>query len=280
MIATTLLGSILFGVFTLLFGFSAVILIYRGLLVRSYGFLFAISTAMYFIAGTYWVVETVTILQIIYYPDLYANQSSSSLNNKSMVLSVCLGLNFWLSDLLVLFRTCILWKGNRLVQCVSGLMFVTITACCLTYLATAQPGISAYYYQGAHTLPVAFGDSSGDAAVMLSLGLNIWATALVSFKLWKYKKAIGASHALASLTSLTRRSLSMLTEYGALYCLIWATFTIFSVYRTHSQSAAVSYALEQVVVQVSGIYPTVIVVLVCMRQRVRDEIDPFPELPR
>jgi len=250
----------------------------RGLSVRSYGVLFAISTAMYFIAGTYWIVETVTVLEIIYYPDSYANQSPSSLDNKSMVLSVCLGLNFWLSDLLVLIRICILWKDNKLVQGISGLMFTTISILCLTYLTTAQTGLSSNAYRVSRSLPVAFGDTSGNAAILLSLGFNIWATALISFRLWKYKKAIRQSQ--SSVTALTRKSLSLLTEYGALYCLIWAAFAMFSAYRTPSQSPSLSYALNQTVVQVSGIYPTAIVVLVCMRQRVGDETNSIPELLR
>ena len=66
---------------------------YRGLRVYSYAFLFVTTSAMYIISTVYWVVETVTLLQTLYLPSEYANQSESSLIHKSLTLTICLGLN-------------------------------------------------------------------------------------------------------------------------------------------------------------------------------------------
>lgn len=48
---------------------------------------------MYIVATVYWIVETVTLLQTLYLPSEYANQSQNSLIDKSLTLTICLGLN-------------------------------------------------------------------------------------------------------------------------------------------------------------------------------------------
>jgi len=183
--------------------------------------------------------------------------------NKLLVLTVCLGLNFLLSDLIILYRTCILWRDNRIVQGISGLVFVATLALLLADLFTTQPVLSAYANNVEH-VPIAIKNTYGGIAILISLGLNIWATVLISVKLWQYGNTV--SKANASLMALTYKSLSLLSEYGALYCIIQMIFTVFSVYKASSQSAAISSALDQIVVQVSGIYPTTIIVLVCLRK--------------
>ncbi|VDB95813.1 unnamed protein product [Peniophora sp. CBMAI 1063] len=269
-IATVLLGSVLFGVFTLLFFFSSTILIYRGLRVHSYAFLFATTSAMYIVSTVYWIVETVTLLQTLYLPSEYAYQSEDSLIHKSLTLTVCLGLNVFFGDAIILWRTCALWKDNKWIRWISVVAFVAITGLEIADAATSKSDIANYTTSVAR-LPVAFKNIYGGVSIFLSLAFNVWATSLAAARTWLYQRALRRSQ--TSTTGLTRKSLVLLIECGALYCIVWTAFIVFSVYRGYDpEGAPASYALDQAVVQLSGCYPCVIVVLVCLR-KARDKHD-------
>ncbi|KAI0033885.1 hypothetical protein K488DRAFT_69558 [Vararia minispora EC-137] len=270
-IAAVIVGAVLLGISSLLLCFSTYIFAQRGLRIWSYLFLLITTVAMYIVASTYWAIETTTLLLIIYFPDAYAIQSPTSLDHKSLALTVCLGLNIWFSDVIVLWRTWVLWQNMLPVRVVSATIFVGITGVLLADVTTTRAQLHDYTNNVAH-LPIAFRNLFGGIGIFLSFGFNIWATMLAGIKAWQYVRTTRRSG--TGGTGTTRQSLALLLECGALYIVLWAAFIAFSAFRNPSQSPSLSYALDQAVVQISAIYPTVIVVLVSLHKVKEDAHGP------
>ncbi|THH14326.1 hypothetical protein EW146_g5994 [Bondarzewia mesenterica] len=104
-------------------------------------------------------------------------------------------------------------------------------------------------------------------AYLLSLFTNILATSLITFKAWKYSRSINAYLGNSSPTNIKVGAiLALLVESGFLYCAVWIVFFV----SLFSQNSSFKAAMQVIMVQISGIYPTVVIVLVSLQKTAWD----------
>lgn len=109
----------------------------------------------------------------------------------------------------------------------------------------------------------------------LTLATNISATALIAYKAWRHRCSIKEHLCDGNARTRVEKVLSLLVESGAIYCGFWA-LSVGSYFLPGGQDAVRSskpsgdIALGDVIcstaVQISGIYPTIIIILVCIQK--------------
>ncbi|GJE87218.1 hypothetical protein PsYK624_033010 [Phanerochaete sordida] len=139
-------------------------------------------------------------------PQAESMQSSQSAQpDADRALSALLALNIVLSDVVVIWRVCVLWPGSRCVRLVSVLLLV------------ATAGMLCW---GAY-LNDDFEDAFSAGAIVSSWLTNVWTTALVAARAWKHREDIGFHLHTVRPASRVSAVLSLLVWSGMLYTLLW-----------------------------------------------------------
>ncbi|GJE87215.1 hypothetical protein PsYK624_032980 [Phanerochaete sordida] len=115
--------------------------------------------------------------------------------------------NVAISDAIVSWRACILWRRQRVVHGLSVLL------CLGTLAALVYGGIG--------------GQGPGLPGSILSWVTNLWSTSLISWKAWQHRRVM--KEALGNDTKRTKaeRVLLLFVESGLLYAIVW-TFIMIS----------------------------------------------------
>ncbi|EIM89207.1 uncharacterized protein STEHIDRAFT_154886 [Stereum hirsutum FP-91666 SS1] len=128
-------------------------------------------------------------------------------------------------------------------------------------------------------------DRSIFSAWVLSLSTNLVATGLIGFKAWRYRRTIKVNLGDTSVHSRTSapKIMLLLIESGVLYCLFWMLLIGMNVsFATEvTMNLNVRFTgsiLQDASVQLSGIYPITIIVLVALRKSVADILLTEPDL--
>lgn len=140
------------------------------------------------------------------------------------------------------------------------------------------------------------------AAFTVSWLTNIWATALVICKAWHYRRHVSA-HLSAPLRTRAEHALLLFVEFGVLYCLFWIPLTaanILVAFDWHSVARLQALARAGHAVQISGpqrllqamdslatgalidvvgIYPTAVVLLVELSGRAAERVLSARDMP-
>ncbi|KAI0315164.1 hypothetical protein OF83DRAFT_1174081 [Amylostereum chailletii] len=98
----------------------------------------------------------------------------------------------------------------------------------------------------------------------MSLASNLWATALIGYKAWLFRRNIGAHLHEGGKRTMLEKILALLVESGAFYCGVWVIYIVSN--ATPALRGAFATFIEDGVPQLSGIYPTVIIVIVCLQK--------------
>ncbi|KAI0035846.1 hypothetical protein K488DRAFT_82606 [Vararia minispora EC-137] len=287
-VVSILVGSILLGVYILLYASSTFILVRRGLCNPQYAVLFLVTSVMFACSATYWAICVSAFVLTIHDPSPETLAPIWYTRWPVRVMTFCLGLNFWLSDTIVLWRTAVLWRESYLVRRICYALVV------LTILfAVVDISVMDHFVPKIPFKPVPSTSTNlfGIIAVFLSLAANVWGTALVSIKTWQLRKLM-KEHGNTTRFS-TWKILYLLVECGALYCVGWVSalhnalspprlsifvqaFFLATVF-VKGQSPIV-YIADIATVQMTGIYPTFIIDMVCLQQKTSDA--PAAELRR
>jgi len=100
----------------------------------------------------------------------------------------------------------------------------------------------------------------------LSLGTNFIATVLISWQAWKQRKFLRNYLGHSKRRTQVERIFSLLVESGILYCLTQIVLVVTWFVPLPNTTAWASDLIGAAAVQLSGIYPTVIVVLVSLQR--------------
>lgn len=162
--------------------------------------------------------------------------------------------NFFIGDGIMLWRAWILWVSSILGVTAFARQATTASAL-LPHLwgsepltSTASDGVSA----GVHAT----------IAMILTLSINVWATSLVAYRTWTHHRFI-RSLTGASFTSQFFRQhgiLSLMIESGVFYCCTWFATVIIAVTASNG-----IYIVFCMLAQLTAIYPTLIIALVCLK---------------
>ncbi|EIM82748.1 uncharacterized protein STEHIDRAFT_160376 [Stereum hirsutum FP-91666 SS1] len=195
-------------------------------------------------------------------------------------------INYMLNDVVVIWRAWLLCgpKARRWIWAISVLTLVAESV-----LAVYKPAVDPHYWtqffagitiEGA-TQANSFTDGTYlrplYAAYCLTLLTNVWPTMIIGYKAWTHQKLIAGTSVEHGSRAL--RILVLLVESGAIYCVIWAIHLCFFFLNAFGSSAvhdraswiAVTYSAIYVSANdLAVIYPTVIIVLVCLQKTLHE----------
>ncbi|KAI0317257.1 hypothetical protein OF83DRAFT_166769 [Amylostereum chailletii] len=250
LVATIIFETAFFGIYTLLIVQSTYILLHKDFRLKSIRWMLAVTGVMYILSAMHWAAILSRLLSILHSQGRIAVDSSYRMG---LIATISTGLNLLLSDAVVMWRVYVLWGRNKIV----------LISCSLSFLATAE---AALFSKGQNVLRTAYGIYLGTASLVtfcLSLATNMWSTALIAYKAWYYRRNIAAHIRRCSRKSMVEKVLTLLLESGALYASIQIITLAFG---NLSSTITFEVVLLGVLPQVSGIYPTIIVVLVCLQE--------------
>ncbi|KAF9059628.1 hypothetical protein BDP27DRAFT_1431082 [Rhodocollybia butyracea] len=256
--------SALFGVLTLLTTASTITLCRQGMKFRPRLFLLSATLFMYIASATHWGLNMYTMMKEFEDPQAWAVLPSQEKYLWSVVTTIVLFFNFWISDMVVMWRACTICGWPRFTQIIF-VIFVILPVI-----------LSVVDISRAHATPanLAFEpDLFGITALIISLISNLWATSLVGRKTWLHRKDIHSRLGSGSRTTAAGSILILLTESGVLYSCIWALFIISTVYTMLRGSSRATHAIAGAVPQLVGLYPTLIILLVYLQKSHWDHKD-------
>ncbi|KAF9059626.1 hypothetical protein BDP27DRAFT_1431081 [Rhodocollybia butyracea] len=227
-------------------------------------FLLSATLFMYIASATHWSLNLYTLMRELQDPQAWTALPSQQIYLWSLVTTVALFFNFWISDMIVMWRACTICGWPRFTQIVFA--FFVILPVIFSLIDVSRT----------HATPnkLAFEpDSFGITALIISLISNLWATSLVGRKAWFHRKDIRSRLGRLGQTTAVGSILILLTESGVLYSCIWALFIIGAVYTLIHGPNRVTHAIAGAVPQLVGLYPTLIILLVYLQKSHWDHKD-------
>ncbi|VDB85303.1 unnamed protein product [Peniophora sp. CBMAI 1063] len=283
-----LVSCIFFGMFSLLYAGSSFQLVKRGLHQRSNAAMLLITTGMYAASALYLSMDMHSYLSALAYPGRILSVGDRTSVHQATVLTVSIGWNFMFSDLIVLWRACALWKEKRAVKWVSIGIWLIAFVLALGDIATSTRRPDKILVDSTVKLgginfvvPQPTMNRWGQICIFISFLANLWVTVLYAIKTWKFRKlAKSRVYADDPETQLLYQILAILFYFSVAYCIFWLIFITISITDTGDMSGSKEHlALEGAIAQITGMYPTAIVVLVGWHQRRAEEAAAQGRLP-
>ncbi|SJK99802.1 uncharacterized protein ARMOST_03113 [Armillaria ostoyae] len=254
---------LLYGMYTCLFLGSSYLLIFKREKAKVVIVMIVLNTIMWFMSTTH---VTITIVKIHWVYQRGTERDGNTVilegNNIPPGLYSLLALecvNFFIGDGIMLWRAWILCNRSRWILWMSSILgvtaFATTASALLPRLWGKEPLTSAAsdgLFAGVHAT----------IAMILTLSINVWATSLVAYRTWTHHRLIrsltGAS--FASQFFKQHGILSLMIESGVFYCCTWFATVIVAVTASNG-----IYIVFCMLAQLTAIYPTLIIALVCLK---------------
>ncbi|KAJ7221401.1 hypothetical protein GGX14DRAFT_190115 [Mycena pura] len=169
-------------------------------------------------------------------------------------------LTYFLSDIIVVWRAWVIWQENRMMHAFLALCIVATGVTSLTLLVF---NFNSTFHGVHYTL-----DAQNFLGTFGLLVTNFFATALIGYKLWYYRRNI-KKYINRSNNSHTKIEsiLILLMESGGLYCVFWILLMIGD-YGYYGPD----FGFEWFQPNISGLYPTIIIFMVSRELVISDEV--------
>ncbi|KAJ7358255.1 hypothetical protein DFH08DRAFT_1043158 [Mycena albidolilacea] len=171
--------------------------------------------------------------------------------------------NMIVGDSVLMWRTWVIYFRRRYILWFPALMLLTSFVFGVID-TTCQPTAS--------PMPVAVCNNPTELiSWAFSLGTNVVCTVLVGVQAWKHRQMTRVLH---MRNSRTDQILSLLVESGFIYCLLWIPQVITFFDWTPRTNRALYYSMKVMdafAYQISGMYPTLIIVIVNLRYTIQWE---------
>ncbi|KAK0193531.1 hypothetical protein F5146DRAFT_1031116 [Armillaria mellea] len=184
----------------------------------------------------------------------------------SQLIMECI--DFIIGDSIVLWRAWVLWNHDRRILYASLILVLgsVVTGVMLIQtLASSSKPVSIYRDGGTSTWTT--------SAMILTLSTNVFATTLISYRAWIHRRLIrslsGGSYNAAQVRGKID-ILALLIESGTLYCCTWFAMIFVFVFVNSGV-----YIMIDMLAQLSAIYPTLIITLVCLGSTLDVSIQTF-----
>ncbi|KAI0301624.1 hypothetical protein B0F90DRAFT_1817086 [Multifurca ochricompacta] len=244
-----------FGVYIIL-TFTAIHLLIRRERTVTTIVMMVLTIVMFGVSTTYFALDCVLVSDGVLNPQKYPGIVIDLWSAKTTTQIICQGINSVLGDSIVIWRAWVVW-GRQLYVVIIPLAFLLGVAFSSFGMAFAQsrastdPNYLTLFEKSMIVLPC------------LTLATNVAATTLVLWRVcalhFSMKKLEHHGTAASHGTVQYRRLLKILIESGGLYCLTWLLLLCFIL----SGSPAAHVCLS-IIGQLTGIYPTLIIVLVSL----------------
>ncbi|KAK7053817.1 hypothetical protein R3P38DRAFT_1468047 [Favolaschia claudopus] len=265
-------------VFCSIYGIIFALAIYsifrKGLRSRSSIIMLIVVVYLYAASVTQWALDLADSLKNIHYllmvPDVPLRERSDFADDKRYSLfgpqEGFFVFNMIIGDSVVIWRTWAVFRGRLLailLPCV--LLLASLVFCIIDLTCGSSQG------------PLPGGDIICPQASRLgwvfSLATNITCTILIGYQAWKHRRAMrqmnipGRPHRMS-----VEKILSILVESGFIYSLLWLTQILAYIdLTTHSAWIYVYDVVEPMGDQISGLYPTLIIVIVNFQRTIWEE---------
>ncbi|KAI0317336.1 hypothetical protein OF83DRAFT_149488 [Amylostereum chailletii] len=269
-----IIETVLFGVFCVLFIMSTRVIICRGINSSGSRYFLAATTIMFLASAAHWALDLYFVVQLIFTPRALAEQERGKTPPRILAQMGLVGVNFLISDSIVLWRACVFWKGYTWVIVSSAfLLFASLDLNVPTErLIGVQPSFN--------------GTAYGLSALALSVFVNLWATSLIVIVAWRHRRLIHAYFRCKkeSRRTMVEKIMTLLIESGILYSVVWVLYIVDSeTDYVGGSDHLLSYAMPQL----TGIYPTLVTMLVLIQKTRCDQefalsgymVGPAPRLP-
>ncbi|EIM92383.1 uncharacterized protein STEHIDRAFT_164673 [Stereum hirsutum FP-91666 SS1] len=216
-----LLASFFFGAFSILILFSTYTILASGISKRGNLVKAAITITMYVMCAGHLGTS------LAFYGTEY-EQGTWAFSLLEQSLTGLPVVNYIFSDAVVVWRCWLLWGRRWRILIVPFVLFlgtIATTAVALTFDLEALAFYTSYPDQARKLYRVSVSDM---VLWGLTLATNMWATSLVAYKAWRYRRSVRAFLGTGNRKTQVERLMALLVESGALYCFIWVMFLMFS----------------------------------------------------
>ncbi|KAJ7221245.1 hypothetical protein GGX14DRAFT_429342, partial [Mycena pura] len=265
-----LVETVLYAIFTVLIITSSNILIARGLNSHLGKTMFSVTLVMYALSTYDWAVDVHLVrdeLQVLLPADLMQPPPDHARRiavNTALHISQSIANNIctMLSDIVVCWRVYVVYGRNKSVLAMAAtlltLLCTGIITCNLTQIGQGFPGITNLHRLVPKQLQIDV------VTLMLSALVNIWATGMIGLKAWRCRRNI--RHYLKDTTrrTFTEGVLALFAETGTVYTILWILKNIIIIPSVEPTSY--TYYASVVMFQMTGMYPTLIIILVALRK--------------
>ncbi|KAF9265017.1 hypothetical protein L218DRAFT_997974 [Marasmius fiardii PR-910] len=260
----------LFAIFTILIMTSSYILLTQGLASRTSKMMLATTLILYGLSIWDWAIDVLFLrddLKVFLPSDLiqplpdhhHRTQVNAALRISQSITN---NISTMLSDSVVVWRVYVVYGKNKRVLAMGiallTALFSGLLLCNLTQIGIGFPSV-------VHLHILAPGELVIDITTLIFSALvNIWATAMIAYQTWQYRREI--RHYLKDTTprSFAESMLILFTETGVVYTSFWILKNIIVIPQVVDTSYT-TYA-NLIMYQMTGMYPTVIIILVALRK--------------
>ncbi|KAH9072393.1 hypothetical protein EDB83DRAFT_2517163 [Lactarius deliciosus] len=174
----------------------------------------------------------------------------------SLVEATITRLMYILSDIVCAWRAVVLWNRDKRIIAILLLLILGTTAAagCELGLGDPVPPSGQSGFQS---------DQGPLIMVGPTLGTNLVSTGLIAWKAWEHRVGVKKHLGEASTSVRVERVFALLVESGFIYCCVWIVYLISALDLMPVPGFAV---MDDVLLFVSGLYPTLIIILVAMQK--------------
>ncbi|KAN0129144.1 hypothetical protein V8E53_013015 [Lactarius tabidus] len=229
-------------------------------------FMFGTTTFMFALGIIALVLETTLgfqQMQLMLNPDASGIWSSYRTNVVIAVGATITRLMYILSDIICAWRAVVLWNRDKRVIAILLLFILGTTAAAGSDLGLSlRPLFDPSHYSIDDDTNVKIGER---ALIMggPTLATNLLSTGLIAWKAWKRRISVGKHLCGGSGSLRVDRVFALLVESGFIYCCIWILYVI-SAFQVLSGLGFI--VMDAILLFISGLYPTLIVILVAMQK--------------
>ncbi|KAH9042526.1 hypothetical protein EDB85DRAFT_1071704 [Lactarius pseudohatsudake] len=248
-LAGVISGAAFFGAYIIL-TFTAVYLLARREKTATSIFMMVLTLVMFGVSTAYFVLDIILVSNGVLHPQEYPETVIDLWGGVTTAQIVCQGINSVLGDSIVIWRAWVVW-GRQLSVVLAplvllfGVAFSSFGAAVAQSRALADPSYLTVFNIFMIALP------------SLTLATNVTATALILWRVWASVRKVEHHGAVTHGTVRLHRLLNILIESGGLYCLTWLLLLCFNLIGYPA-----SHVFLSIIGQLTGIYPTLIIVLV------------------
>ncbi|KAF8262707.1 hypothetical protein EI94DRAFT_1742934 [Lactarius quietus] len=154
-------------------------------------------------------------------------------------------------DIICAWRTVVLWNRDKRVIAIL-LIFILVTTVAAVFQVLFELGGPESGSSNANEGPFDL------ITVVPTLGTNLLSTGLIAWKAWQRRISVRRHLSEGSGFVRTEKVFSLLIESGLIYCCVWILYLI-------SSFGVLPYPGFSPLAFISGIYPTLIFILLCMQ---------------
>ncbi|KAK0470083.1 uncharacterized protein EV420DRAFT_1634512 [Desarmillaria tabescens] len=195
--------------------------------------------------------------------EVFEDNASPSIYSQLSLESI----NFVIGDGVVIWRVWVLWNRKRWILVISATLLLTTFVGAIGVVrsfATAPQGVSVFDNRSLTAWGLAF--------IASTLTTNIWATTLIAYRTWSHNRLIRSITGEAFMVRLGRQNgiLAILIESGILYSCSWFVAIVIIICGNNGV-----YVVIDMLSQLTAIYPTLIMTLVCLKSTLDVAMETF-----